>query len=297
MTTIDTDIGEVLPRWDVSDVHESFAARSFTDAMEHAVATSTRLVALFDEHRVGRIEPRPVSVADGPVADAVVGAYNDARADIELLDAYVYASVSTDSFDATAAGLMSELETVDATLRPLLARLAAWVAALGVEPLAAVSPAVAEHAGPLHKLAARAAHQMPDEMEALYAELSVTGSGAWGRLHADVSSQLTAAVTMPDGSIETRPMAAVRGMASHTDPRVRRAAYDAELAAWPSVGVARSEDVPHHIRADVVAPRADALPHDLLHVVFVTGGTGRLDEVLEEIFAVRIHDVFVAKCA
>ncbi|MFT3855017.1 MAG: M3 family oligoendopeptidase [Ilumatobacteraceae bacterium] len=237
MTATDATNAE-LPRWDVSDVHESFADRSFTDAMESVAAGAARLATLFDEHGIGRIEPREVTAADGTAADAVVAAFNTARADHELLDAYVYASVSTDSFDATAAGLMSELEAVNATLRPLLARLAAWVAALGVDDLAALSQAVAEHAGPLAKLAARAEHQMPDDHEALYAELAVTGSGAWGRLHSDVTSQLTAAVTMPGGAVETLPMAAVRGMASDADPLVRRAAYDAELAVWPTVAVA-----------------------------------------------------------
>ena len=36
-----------LPRWSVADVHQSFDARSFTDAMEAAGAGVTRLEALF----------------------------------------------------------------------------------------------------------------------------------------------------------------------------------------------------------------------------------------------------------
>ena len=42
----------------------------------------------------------------------------------------------------------------------------------------------------------------------------------------------------PTGATERLPMAAVRGLATHADPAVRRAAYDAELAAWPQVAVA-----------------------------------------------------------
>src|SRR5262245_15496440 len=75
---------------------------------------------------------------------------------------------------------------------------------------------------------------MAGPLEGLYAELAVTGSSAWARLHEDVTSQLTALVERPDGT-ELLPMPAVRGLATHADPAVRRAALDAELAAWPTV--------------------------------------------------------------
>jgi pepF/M3 family oligoendopeptidase len=73
---------------------------------------------------------------------------------------------------------------------------------------------------------------MPDDHEALYAELATTGSAAWTRLHTEVTSQLQA-----DVGGRRLPMAAVRGLATDPDPAVRRAAYDAELATWPSVTV------------------------------------------------------------
>jgi len=225
-------VTDVLPRWDVADVHESFTSRSFLDALERTGAEAARLVALFDEHGVGSIELRPVDPADGRTADEVIGALNAAQADLDELDAYVHASVSTDSRDATAAGLASELSNTGAKIRPLLARLAAWVAALGVDELAEVSPVAAEHSGPLRRLAARAQHQMPDDQEGLYAELSTTGSAAWTQLHGEVTSQLQADV---DG--RRLPMAMVRGLASDPDSSVRRAAYHAELAAWPTVAV------------------------------------------------------------
>jgi pepF/M3 family oligoendopeptidase len=122
--------------------------------------------------------------------------------------------------------------------RPMVARLAAWLASLGVDALAGVSPQVAEHRGPLEKLAARAEFQMSEVEEGLYAELRSTGSSAWGQLHHVVTSQLSATVALPDGTSPALPMAAVRGLASHGDADVRRAAYDAELAAWPSVAPA-----------------------------------------------------------
>ena len=224
-----------LPRWSVADVHESLDSRSFIEAMERVGANATRLVALFDEHHIRAVEPRAPTAADGEAADAVIAAYNAFAAEFQEVGAVVYATFTTDSRDERAQALVSQLDTQEATIAPLLARLADWVHALGVDGLASVSHEVAAHAGPLARLDVRADHQMSEVEEQLYAELSTTGSSAWGRLQADVTSQLSADVEFPDGTVETLPMPAIRGLASSTDPATRRAAYDAEMTAWPEV--------------------------------------------------------------
>ena len=231
-----SDAKEALPRWSVTDVHESFESRSFVDALEQVGADSTRLAALFDEHDIRRCEARDVTDADGRAADEVIRAFNETGLRGDVMGAYVYATVTTDSLDETAQGLATELGVIDSQRQPLLARLADWVSSLGVEALAQVSSEVSEHRGPLTFLAARAAHQMTELEEGLYAELSNTGATAWERLHSDVTSQLTEVVELPDGA-ERLPMAAIRGLATDADPIVRRAAYEAELRAWPTVAV------------------------------------------------------------
>jgi oligoendopeptidase F len=228
-------IDDPLPRWSVADVFESLHAPEFASALERSSAEATRLAALFDEHNVRAVEPRPVTPEDGETADAVITAINRTMGELEILEAIVYASVATDSRDEHAAALLSRIEVDDAVIRPLLARLADWLQSLGVEALAAVSDAVREHLQPLQRLATRAAHQMSESEEGLYAELATTGSAAWSRLHGDVTSQLNADVTFPDGHTERLSMPAVRGLASNPDPGVRKAAFDAEMTAWPTI--------------------------------------------------------------
>jgi pepF/M3 family oligoendopeptidase len=224
-----------LPRWSVADVHESLTARSFVDAMERLGAEVTRLVALFDEHGIGAMTSRAVTAADGAAADAAIAAYNATAQELHELSAVVYATVTTNSRDELAQSLASRLHDEEARLGPLVARLAGWVHALGVDELAALSQEADQHRGPLLRLDERADHQMSDAMEGFYAELATTGSSAWTRLQADVTSQLTGEVHFPDGTVRRLPMPAVRGLATSTDPRVRRAAYDAELEAWPTI--------------------------------------------------------------
>lgn len=225
-----------LPRWSVSDIHESLDARSFLDAKEQAGAEVARLISLFDEHDVRATTPRTVTPDDGAAADAAISAYNRVSADLDLLGAYVYSSVATDSRNAAAQAALSEIEPISSQLSPLLARLADWVASFDLDELTEASTEAAEHAGPLARLADRANHQMSESQEHLYAELSTTGSGAWGRLQREITSQLSADVELPDGT-DTMPINAVRGMATDPDPAVRRAAYEAELTAWPTIQV------------------------------------------------------------
>jgi oligoendopeptidase F len=236
-TTTRTESDDELPRWSVADVHESLDARSFVAELERVGADTARLVALFDEHDVRAVPSRAVTAADGEAADRVIREMNDVRRQTQELSAYVHAFVSTNSYDEQAQAIADELRSLDTQLSPLLSRLVEWVAALGVDALATVSTEAAEHLGPRRQLAQRAEHQMSEVEEGLYAELAQTGSTAWTRLHGDVTSQLHATVAMPDGSTKRLPMAAVRGLANDTDPRVRQAAYDAEMDAWPTVAV------------------------------------------------------------
>jgi pepF/M3 family oligoendopeptidase len=232
------DAGETaLPRWSVTDVHESSTSRSLLAAVEGSDAEVTRLSSLFDQHGIRQIAPRSPTADDIVAADAVISAYNAVALALGHLRSYVFASVSTDTHDEHAQALYAQLGDFAARVGPLLARLADWVNALGAHELAARSQLVRDHVGPLQRLAERSAFQMAEAEEALYSQLSTTGSAAWHRLHRDITSQLTAEVDLPGGTVRL-PMPAVRGLATDPDPAVRRAALESERRAWPQVATA-----------------------------------------------------------
>jgi oligoendopeptidase F len=233
--TTAADAGEELPRWSVADVFESLDAPEFAAAFEQLGAEVHRLVALWDEHGIRATDPRPPSAADGAAADAAIAAYNRTADEMSKVGATIYATVTTDSRDERASALLSELTVLDASVTPLLARLADWIHSLDVEALAAVSREVGDHLEPLRRLAARAAHQMSESEEGLYAELQTTGSAAWHRLHQEVTSQLATEVELPDGTTRRMPLTAVRGLATSSDPAMREAGHRAEMAAWPTI--------------------------------------------------------------
>ncbi len=72
--------------------------------------------------------------------------------------------------------------------------------------------------------------------EELAAALGPSASGAWGRLHGNLSSQIEVAIEI-DGATRSLPMSSVRNLAHHPDRAVRRRAYEAELAAWERAAV------------------------------------------------------------
>jgi oligoendopeptidase F len=242
MTAAITEAPELdsLPRWSVADLYASFDSRDFQAAVERARADVDRVTSTFDRHEIRAIEPRPATDADGQAADEAIAALNELGALLDQLGSYVYATVSTNSRDERAQSLFAEVCTIDARLDPLIARLADWVSALhdggGLDRLAAHSTTAGEHGGPLLRLAARSAHQMTESEEGLYAELATVGSSSWENLQRDVTSQLSVEVELPTGP-QRLPMPAVRGLANDGDAAVRRAAYDAEMVAWPQVAV------------------------------------------------------------
>ena len=228
---------DTLPRWDVSDLFPSLSSREFTAAMEGIDAEVSRAEALFDQYDIRAVSARAADARDAAAIDAALGALNRAMESLQVLAAFVYATVTTDSTNETAQAALGRLTQTDSRTKPLRARLADWVASRGATNLAAVSVVANEHLGPLARLSERAEHQMAESDEGLYAELTVTGSSAWERLHGDVTSQLETDLTFPGGHVERMGMAAVRGLSSHADGAVRRAGYDAEMTAWPQVAV------------------------------------------------------------
>lgn len=218
-----------LPRWDVSDVFPTIGSREYAAAREQLDADLARLTALYDEHDVRGGADKQVDDESVAAFEVVVDATNELMEQVRLLGAYLHAFVSTDSRDDLATGEQSQLQAELAQLQRLRSRFDAWVGSLGADDLSSRSSVAADHAYPLQRSEERALHQMSEAEEGLLADLSLTGSTAWQRLWGVFTSQL--AVDVP-GQGAGLSMSQVRNLAYHPESSVRRAAYDAELAAW-----------------------------------------------------------------
>ena len=199
-------------------------------AHEGVVADLARLVALYDRHDVRGGDPRPPTDADLAALDEVIGATNELLEQVRTLSAYLYTFISTDATDDDAAGMRSRLQTELADLTKLTKRFDAWVGRFGADGLVAGSTAAAEHAHPLRRAEAAAAHQMGEAEESLAAELRLSGSVAWQQLHGEVTSRLTADVDDGHGGLETA--ADHRRAGPGPRPRSRPAAAPPTTPSW-----------------------------------------------------------------
>jgi pepF/M3 family oligoendopeptidase len=220
------------PRWDISSVFPSLVSREFAAAHEAFSTGVARLQALYDQRGVGSGPKRALEPPDIAALEEVIAETNAVLEAARLLTAYLQAIVTTDARDDDAARLRSQVQAENAPLDALAARLDGWVASLGAGALIAASPLAADHAYPLRRAEQAADHRMGDAEEDLLAELSLTGSKAWARLHGVLTARVRATV---DG--ESLPITMVRGLATHPDARTRKAAFEAELEAWGDAAV------------------------------------------------------------
>jgi pepF/M3 family oligoendopeptidase len=227
-----------LPRWDLDARFGEVGSAAARHAEERLLADLDRLRARFDHAGIGAGPTRAPTAADRAAAAELVEATNAVLAQARQISAHLHARVSVDGGDDEAAGAQAALQIRLADLTRLTTRLDAWLARLGGEALAAdEAPAVlVDHAFTLRRAAEAAAHQLSPAEEDLVADLRLSGSVAWARLHREVTAGLQVTVDGPDGP-EVLPMSAVRGRATHPDAGVRQAAYHAELEAWGRVAV------------------------------------------------------------
>jgi pepF/M3 family oligoendopeptidase len=231
-----TTAAPALPHWDMSVVYPGLDSPAFEQDFADALRELNETVALFDRLGIDTRAPSPLDDATVAAWERAAGTLNDQLARLFTLRAYVYSFVATDSRDNAAQARLSAFMQEEVKLTQLATRLTAWVGSLDVEALIARSPLAAQHAFFLRRAQQEARHLMSAAEEALAAELDVTGGTAWGRLHANLSSQLTAPVTL-NGETNELPMSQIRNLALEADRETRRAAYEAELGAWEKVSL------------------------------------------------------------
>jgi pepF/M3 family oligoendopeptidase len=222
---------EASPRWDMTAVFPSLESEEFEGAFRGMEERIRALGTLFDRHGVGKVAPAPPDDAAGRAFEEVVEELDRALDEFRTVSAYVRCFVATDAGNALAQSKLSELQRTVVRLSLLDTRFAAWIGSLDVDALLARSRVAREHAFALRKAKVEAEHQMSPLEEELAAELRPSGSTAWVKLHADLSSLLTVRLEL-DGRGQDLAITEVRNLALDPDREVRRRAHLAEIAAW-----------------------------------------------------------------
>lgn len=220
-----------LPHWDMTVVYPSLESAEFEEGFQSALRAIDDLVALAEAHGIQKRDPAPLGDETIQAFEIVTERLNQVFDQVHTLGAYIMSFIATDSRNELAQARYSELEQHELKLSVLGTRFTAWVGSMDVEALIARSPLAAEHAFMLRKAKEEAAHLMGPAEEELAAELNLTGSNAWSKLHSDFTSQLMVPIEL-DSREQTLPMSVIRNLAYRPQRDVRKRAYEAELAAW-----------------------------------------------------------------
>ncbi|MFN8483863.1 MAG: M3 family oligoendopeptidase [Anaerolineae bacterium] len=225
-----------LPQWDMTPIFPGLDSPEFDAGFQAVLQAIAGLAAEFDANAIDKRAPAEMDDQTVAAFDAATARLNAVTEQTRTLFAYLTAFVTTNSRDNLAQSRMSELQQHAVTLNKLGTRYTAWIGSLDVAALIERSAVARDHAFMLRKTRVAAAHLMSPSEESLAAELNVSAGTAWAKLHGTVTSQLTAALAV-EGQPQTLPMSMIRNLASDTNRDTRRAAYDAELEAWPTVAV------------------------------------------------------------
>lgn len=195
---------------------------------EQAIADFERGIGAF-ERSIESLEALPAGSVEG--FGEALDAYNALAEDLRLLLSFVHGLVTTDSRNDDAQRARSRLERLDTRSMKSLTRLTAWIGARDLATLVASSDVARDHAFALDRLSERSRRLMVPGEEELAADLSLSGSNAWGNLYRAYTSQIETRIELPAGA-DVVTMSEIRTMAYDADQRVRRIAYETELDAW-----------------------------------------------------------------
>ena len=215
----------------MTPVYPALESPEFAQGFAQTTQAIANLAQLFDAQHIKQQPSLPVNETPVHTFETVIARYNSVLEEVHTLNAYIESFVTTNSHDTLAQAKLSELEQYGVILSQLGTRFTAWIGSLDVESLIEHSTVAHEHAFMLRRSKEKALHLMTPPEETLAAELGVTGSSAWSKLHSNVTSQITVKIYL-HGEARELPMSVIRSLASDEERETRRRAYEAELAGW-----------------------------------------------------------------
>ena len=228
-----------LPRWDLSNVYPGLQSESLKKALTDLKSRVNALDEYLDAQQISRTAPNTPGQSVAETKSRIDGYLDRANSGLRLystVTAYIASYVTTDSFNAVAKKLESELEIVGVRLEKQEVRFRGWVGTVkeALPSIVGMQGTAKDHAFFLHETAEQSRFLMSEPEEALASELELSGSNAWSKLQETVCSQLNVEFEL-DGKFQKIPITALQNLSHSPDSEVRRRAYEAELVAWESV--------------------------------------------------------------
>jgi len=167
------------------------------------------------------------------------------------LSQYAALVTSVETGHAAAKGYLEFVQKKTATLAGGDTRFANWLAELdNLEEAIRQSPLLEEHRFFLMEIRRLSRYWLSEKEEIVIAQMRVTGSRAWTKLHETLTAGLLVDVPF-EGEPKTLPLTVVRNLAYDADPVVRKTAYLSELTAYGKIESAAAACL-NNIKGEVI---------------------------------------------
>lgn len=144
---------------------------------------------------------------------------------------YLYLRQSTNTTDSETAALIGRLEEIKSTLSKEKAIIRKYIGAVpGLDQIISENETLRNYDFLLHKIRREAEHTLNDDVEEVIAKMNLSAGSAWAMLH----QYLTSTVAV-DYKGEETTLSGIRNQAYDPDQRIRKTAYDSEIASYHKI--------------------------------------------------------------
>nr|WP_308742120.1 M3 family oligoendopeptidase [uncultured Anaerocolumna sp.] len=174
------------------------------------------------------------TLADIKPAEALISLINYLeKYELVFKRLYVYLALrqSTNTTDSETAALIGRLEEINSTLSKEKAMINKYIGTIpNLDQIISENEKLKNYDFMLHEIRREAKHTLSDDVEEVIAKMNLSAGSAWAMLH----QYLTSTVAVDYNGEETT-LSGIRNQAYDPDQRIRKTAYDAEIAAYHKI--------------------------------------------------------------
>jgi len=215
-------------RWSLDELYSSFDSPEFTADMDKA----DKLIEGFSAWAKENLESRENA---GEKIEHYISSDIELTNVLTRLMTFSHLSSSVDARNEAALKAIDKLQKKFNELTEPSVRFQKWLASLDdLDGTIESSPLLKKHSYYLKRLVETARYLLSEELEAVIAKMTSSGSKAWTRLQNTLVSTLL--VDMEEGGQHKQlPLPVVRNMAYDGSADLRKRAYEAELKAYEKI--------------------------------------------------------------
>ena len=147
---------------------------------------------------------------------------------------YCMLTISVDAMNEEAKKYMNKMQKLSASSTLASTKFSKWLPKVpNLQELIKSDTLLLEASYYLNRIVEGAKYVLADDVEMVIAKMQATSSSAWGQLQSELTSTLEV-----DYNGKTITLSEVRNLSSDKDQKVRKEAYEAELAAYPKIAQA-----------------------------------------------------------